>query len=164
MKQYLLIAIMIGALILQVSFLPALRPFGVVPNLALIVVASAALTGPLVSAMILALGGGFILDLSSGSDFGLKTGLLALAVLICAYVVRSGLLLGTRLQLVIIVLIISTLTPLIVVPEILFAGGRVNFLTVFERLIATIGCNTALAITLGPIFASIARSDQDYGA
>lgn len=99
MKQYLLIAIMIGALILQVSFLPALRPFGVVPNLALIVVASAALTGPLVSAMILALGGGFILDLSSGSDFGLKTGLLALAVLICAYVVRSGLLLGTRLQL-----------------------------------------------------------------
>ncbi|MEO7617317.1 MAG: rod shape-determining protein MreD [Candidatus Saccharibacteria bacterium] len=163
MKQYLLISIMIGALILQVSFLPALRPFGVVPNLVLIVVAASALTGPLVSAMILALGGGFILDLASGSDFGLRTGLLAFAVLICAYVARSGLRFGSRLQLLIVVVVISTLTPLIIVPEIIFAGGRVNFPTVIARWIATIGCNAALAVTLGPIFATIARSNQDYG-
>jgi rod shape-determining protein MreD len=163
MKQFLLIAIIIVALIFQVSFLPALRPLGIVPNLVLIVVAAAALTGPLVSAMILALGGGFILDLASGSDFGLKTGLLAFAVLLCAYVARSGLQLGVRLQLLIIVVVISTLTPLIIVPEILFAGGRVNFGTVLARWIATLGCNAVLAVILGPIFANIARSDQSYG-
>lgn len=163
MKIYLLVAILVVVLVLQVSFLPALRPFGIVPNVALIVVAAAALRGPLVSAMVLALGAGFILDLSSGSDFGLKTGVLAFTVLICAFVVRSGFQLGVRSQLLTVVLIISTLMPLIVVPGLLFAGGRVDLATVISRWLTTLVLNSVLALVVGPFFARIAEPAKSYG-
>lgn len=164
MRIYGLVAILIAVLVLQVSFLPALRPFGIVPNLALIVISAAALRGPLVSAMVLALAAGFVLDLASGSDFGLKTGLLAFTVLICAFVVRSGFQLGIRSQLLIVVFIISTLTPLIVVPELLFAGGRVDLSTVIARWMTVLILNSAIALVFGPLFGRIAEPPKSYGA
>lgn len=119
MKLYALVGIALISLVLQLSFLPALRPFGVVPNIVLMVIAAAALTGPLVTAMILGLGCGFLLDLVSGSDFGLQTGLLALGVLLAAYVSRSGLQMGIRVQLLIVILAVTAVTAIIAILELL---------------------------------------------
>jgi hypothetical protein len=78
-------------LALQVAFMPALRPLGVVPNMALVLVALVGLTGTASLALGVALVGGLLLDMTSGADFGLRTGLLVLVALACGYVHRAGL-------------------------------------------------------------------------
>lgn len=163
MKTYLFIGIVLFALVLQVSFLPALRPFGVVPDLLLIVIAAAALTGPLVLAMVTALSGGFVLDLVSGSDFGLRTGLLAITVLICAYVGKSGLQIGFRPQLLIVVLATTSLTALISILQIVFSGGRVELSTVLSGWLIVLALNCIIGLSIGPMCARLARSDELYG-
>ena len=78
------------AVILQVSLLPALRPFGVVPNLALVVVVLVSMQMVTSEAVIAAAVSGLVLDLDSGSNFGLWTGVMVLSVLAVAMVQRAG--------------------------------------------------------------------------
>ena len=163
MKLYLLVAVTIIALLVQVSFLPALRPFGVVPNLVVVVVAAAALSGPLVSAMIIAISSGIVLDLASGSDFGLMTGLLALTVLLCAFISRSGLRTGIRLQLIIVTLAISTISPLIATLELLLAGGRIDFGTLLFGWLIFLTLNLCLGLSFGPLCVRLAKINEYYG-
>jgi rod shape-determining protein MreD len=78
-------------IVAQVSLLPALRPFGVVPDLVLVAVVLLGLRSTVSQALTLALVGGVVMDLSAGSDFGLHTGILVLAALSTGLVRRSGL-------------------------------------------------------------------------
>ncbi len=85
------IAILILATIwLQVNFLGALRPFGVVPNVMLITVALVALTATASEAIMAAIVGGCILDSLSGADFGLRTAFYSLVALGVISGVRGG--------------------------------------------------------------------------
>jgi rod shape-determining protein MreD len=90
MKRVGLIAVAFIAVLLQISFLPALRPLGVVPNLLLVVVVLVGLEGTSSSALVIAVAGGVISDLSSGANFGLWTGLLVLAALVTGLIHRAG--------------------------------------------------------------------------
>ncbi len=78
-------------LAVQIGLMPALRPFGAVPNLMLVFVVLVGLAGTASTALIAALIGGLLLDLTSGADFGLRIGLLVLAALVTGLVHRAGL-------------------------------------------------------------------------
>lgn len=162
MRTYIYIGIVIIALILQVSFLPALRPFGVVPDLMLVVIAAAALTGPLVLAMVSALGAGFVLDLASGSDFGLKTGLLAITVLLCAFVSRGALQIGLQAQFLAVIVAITLVTALISISQIIFLGGRVESGAALSNLLVLLTLNILVGLSIGPICAKLTRSEKPY--
>jgi cell shape-determining protein MreD len=88
----MLLAVVAGLIfLLQLSFIPALRPFGVVPDLGLALVAVVGLYGTASSALTLALVGGLALDLASGSDFGLYIGLYMIVGLSAGFIHRAGL-------------------------------------------------------------------------
>ena len=91
MKRIVCIVLAVAVVLLQMSLLPALRPFGVVPNLMLVFVVLMGLEGTASSALVVALAGGLALDFASGADFGLWTGVLTLAALLTGMVHRAGL-------------------------------------------------------------------------
>jgi len=163
-RTYVLVAVAIFAVLLQVSFLPAVHPFGVVPNLVMVIIAAVALSGPLVSTMVIALGSGFLLDLISGSDFGLRMGILAVTVLLCALLRRSGLQLGFRAQLIIVILAITTISALVAIMEIIFSGGRVNLGSLIFSWLGILILNFFLGLIVGPASAILAARDERYGA
>lgn len=82
--------IVVLAALLQASFLAAWRPAGVIPNLLLVVVIFLAATRPASGALAAALMGGLLLDLASGSDFGLRMGFYSLVALGVVVVKRLG--------------------------------------------------------------------------
>lgn len=90
MRRAVIIILVAVAIWLQVGMLPAVRPLGVVPNIMLVLVVLLGLRSTVSQALVLALSGGVAMDMSSGSDFGLHTGLLVLAALSTGLVRRSG--------------------------------------------------------------------------
>jgi rod shape-determining protein MreD len=80
----------IAAVVLQITYLSGWRPWGIVPNLVLILVISLSLNATSSEALWVALGGGLALDFSSGTDFGLKTAVLVVIALGITYMRRSG--------------------------------------------------------------------------
>ena len=81
MRRLLLLLVLAVAIATQISLLPTLRPFGVVPDIVLVLVLLLGLRSTVSQALILALVGGIVMDLSSGTDFGMHTGILVLAAL-----------------------------------------------------------------------------------
>lgn len=76
---------------LEVSFLGAWRPFGIVPNLFLVIILIAAATLSKASdTLAMAVGGGILLDLVSGADFGLRTAFFSFLALLVIVVRRTG--------------------------------------------------------------------------
>ena len=90
MKRFGLVVLAVVCVLLQVSFLPALRPLGVVPNLLLVLVVLVGLEGTSSSALVIAVAGGVTSDMASGANFGLWTGLLVLAALVTGLIHRAG--------------------------------------------------------------------------
>ena len=108
--------------ILQVGFIPALRPLGVVPNLVMVAVVLLGLEGTASQAVVAALAGGLVLDLTSGADFGLRTGLFLLAALATGLVHRSGIyLLGPTAAIVVVAAVTLLQTLMILLPLLTFA-------------------------------------------
>lgn len=75
---------------LQLSLFGHLRIFGVEPNLMLILVALTALWANATPALATAVGGGILMDLASGSDFGLRTAFLTAICLAIIAVKQLG--------------------------------------------------------------------------
>ncbi|HUC86917.1 MAG TPA: rod shape-determining protein MreD [Candidatus Saccharimonadales bacterium] len=75
-----IVAVMVAAW-LQVSWFGHVRPLGVMPNLMLVVIVLFGLWSNATPALAAALGGGFLLDLASGSDFGLRMAFFSVVVL-----------------------------------------------------------------------------------
>lgn len=90
MRRVALIFLITSSVLLQVSFLPGLRPFGVVPNIALVVLVLASLPVVTSEALVAAAVAGLVLDIVSGSNFGLWTGVLMLTTLVVGLMRRAG--------------------------------------------------------------------------
>jgi hypothetical protein len=90
MRQIGLIVLGLVCIFLQVSLLPALRPFGVVPNLVLGLVILLGLESTASLALIMAVAAGVVLDLAAGANFGLWTGTLVVAALVTGLIHRAG--------------------------------------------------------------------------
>lgn len=162
MKLLGMVVVMVVAVALQISFIPALRPLGVVPELVLIAIVALATGGSIVQAMVLAVASGIVLDTVSSSDFGLQTGLLALAVILCAFVRRSGFQIGRRLQLVIVTTVISSLGSVIIISELVLAGVQVQAATAIGRWTTLELLNIGIVIILGPVLTRLARVQSGH--
>lgn len=90
MRRTVFVMVVAALGLLQVGFLPALRPFGVVPNVMLAVVALIGLEGTASGALIVAVVAGLAMDMASGVNFGLQTVILVLAALATGLVHRAG--------------------------------------------------------------------------
>ncbi len=91
MRRLAVIVLMSLAVILQVSLLPAIRLFGVVPNVALVAMVLVSLSVVTSEALSVAALSGLVLDLASGSNFGLWTGVMVLIALAVGMMRRAGL-------------------------------------------------------------------------
>ncbi len=77
--------------LLEASFLGAWRPFGIIPNLFLVLVLAAGASSANASEVLaIAVGGGFLLDIISGADFGLKTAYFCFLALLIVMMRRTG--------------------------------------------------------------------------
>lgn len=141
----------IVGVIMQVSLLPALRPLGVVPNLMLVMVTLIGLEGTASTALVVAVAGGVVLDLSSGANFGLWIALLVLAALAAGLVHRAGIeLVGSAVASV----IVAVLTVVETVVIVLGLAGSVSSWPVgllAGRLVAELVLNLVLTIGLQPL-------------
>ena len=90
MRRVGLIVLITVAVLLQLSLLPGLRPLGVVPNLAVVVMVLAALNVVTSEALIVAAVSGLVLDLASGANFGLWTGEFMVIALVVGVMRRAG--------------------------------------------------------------------------
>lgn len=139
------------AVLLQLSLLPALQPFGVVPNLVLVVVVLAGLEGVASATLVAAVAAGLAVDLASGADFGLRTGLLVLVVLVIGWLRRAGIELAGGLVAAVLVTAGTVLTSGAIL---LSVAGVVNDWPVMA-LLAKLGLelmiNLGLLIMLRPV-------------
>jgi rod shape-determining protein MreD len=109
---FVLVAVVV--LLMQLSLLPGLRPLGVVPDLALVFVVLVGLESTSSAAVLLAVVMGVALDLTSGANLGMWTGMLVLAALVTGLLHRGGVETGGPLIPAIIVTVGTVLVPLIV--------------------------------------------------
>jgi rod shape-determining protein MreD len=120
-RRAALALVSLAVLLLQVGLLPALRPFGVVPNLALVWIVLIGLEGSASLALIYAVVIGVSLDVASGASFGLWTGMLVLAALAAGVVHRAGIELTGSLVAAVMVAVGTVLTTVVILGG---AGGR----------------------------------------
>lgn len=113
MRRAVLIVVVGVLVVMQISLVPALRPFGVVPNVMLPVVIMIGLRSTVSQALAVALVGGLAMDLSGGTDFGIHTGILVLAALVTGSVRQAGLALGGPLVPVVLVAIFTVLSGIV---------------------------------------------------
>jgi rod shape-determining protein MreD len=150
-RRAALALVSLAVLLLQVGLLPALRPFGVVPNLALVWIVLIGLEGSASLALIYAVVIGVSLDVASGASFGLWTGMLVLAALAAGVVHRAGIELTGSLVAAVMVAVGTVLTTVVIL------GGLVNSIThwpwglILVRLVMQLVLNLILTVGLRPL-------------
>lgn len=75
---------------LQIYFLGAMRPLGILPNLLLVMLTYFALMRPASQALAVGVAGGLMLDLASGADFGIRLGFYSLFALVVVMTRQLG--------------------------------------------------------------------------
>jgi rod shape-determining protein MreD len=161
MRRVRLTALVAAGLAVQLGFMPALRPLGVIPNLVLVLVVLVGLTGTATAALSVALVGGLLLDLTSGADFGLRMGIFVLAALVTGLVHRSGLTLA--IPVVASVLVVAAT----VVQAVAVLAGMAGMVTswpwgiVLGRLGMEVVLNLGLTILLAPLVRWAAPATQE---
>jgi rod shape-determining protein MreD len=160
MKRVGLIVIFGALLLLQVTFVAALRPLGVVPDIVLIAVILIGLTSTVSEALIAALAGGLVLDLASGADFGLRTGLFVLAALTTGVVRRAGLMLGGPVVAVGLVAIATILETVIILANVRLVGWPLGY--VGRTLGTLLMVNLVLTLILRPLFVWLAPRETTW--
>jgi rod shape-determining protein MreD len=83
-------AVILATFWLQASFLGALRPLDVIPNLLLVILIVAAPICAASQTVTLGVASGVLLDLASGADFGLRTAFYSLLAVTLVFLKRSG--------------------------------------------------------------------------
>ncbi|HSX02076.1 MAG TPA: hypothetical protein VLI05_02045 [Candidatus Saccharimonadia bacterium] len=159
MRLWRLYLVTILVLILQIGFIPALRPFGVVPDLALALVVSVGLAGTASAALAVAVAGGLLLDLTSGADFGLRLGLFALVALVTGLVHRAGLNLMGPVVALALVAAATLLGDLVVLANIAGTVGAWPIGELLRRLTVEIMLNLGLTLLLRPLVNWAVASD-----
>lgn len=157
MKNLVLAGLVVLAAWLQVNFLGAARPFGVIPNILMIVVICAGLTREPGETLAMALGGGLLVDFASGSDFGLRMAyfsVLALAVLV---IKQAGAELENIGLLSLVVLAATILYNAAVLANLIWQRAPMDWPLVFRLISVEVAINVALALALRPLLMRVLR-------
>lgn len=158
LKRVLLAVLVAVVIVLQVSLLPALRPFGVVPNLALVFVVLVGLESAASTAVVVAVVCGLALDLSSGTNLGLWTGVLVLAALVTGVVHRSGIESDGPLVPSVIVAGGTCLVPLVVLSGLVTVVARWPIGLLGARLMTELVLNLVIMLALRPLVRRVTPS------
>jgi rod shape-determining protein MreD len=151
MKRVGLILLVAIVVLIQVSWLPFIRPFGVVPGLVMVVVVLMALEHTTRLALAVAVAAGLALDLASGANFGLWTGLLVLQVLAAAYIRQAGIEVdGPTVPLAMVVVGTILLTVLVLL-SLMRSLGNVPAGWVAARVAGELVINLGLVMLLRPL-------------
>ena len=142
----LLIALLAGWT--QIYFLATWRPAGVVPNLLAVVVILAGLAWRVSETLILALAGGLLLDLASGSDFGLRMAFFSLLALLVAVLARLGMDFDNLGILLLLLLGATIIYNLAVIANLVLAGEAIDWGVVAGRAGLEFGFDALLLILL----------------
>jgi rod shape-determining protein MreD len=151
MKRILLALLVAICVVLQVSLLPALRPLGVVPDLVLVLVVLIGMEGTASTALAAAVAAGLALDLVSGANFGLWTGLLVLAALTTGLIHRAGIELAGPTVAVVIVTAGTLLSTLVVLLGLVSSVSAWPVGSLLARLACELLLNLGLTIALRPL-------------
>jgi rod shape-determining protein MreD len=108
MKNVILAGLVILAAWIQVNFLGALRPLDVIPNILMVVIICAGLTRGPDETLLMALGGGLLIDFASGADFGLRMAYFSVLALIVLVLKQAGAEME-NIGLVVLVAVVATL-------------------------------------------------------
>jgi len=150
-KRAALVVLVGLGMLLQLSLLPGLRPLGVVPSLALVLVVLVGLEGTASQALVAAVTGGVALDLGSSADFGLWTGLLVVTALMTGLLHRAGVELESVMWSLALVAGGTIVVSLLILVGIADSVGRWQWGLVIWRLVAQLGLNLALTVVLRPL-------------
>ncbi|MDB5178061.1 MAG: hypothetical protein JWN01_4 [Patescibacteria group bacterium] len=150
MKRFWTVLLVSVALMVQLSLLPAWRPFGVVPNVMLVLVVLLGLEGTASAALAVAVVAGIALDLASVSNFGLWTGLLMLAALVTGMVRRAGFELSGGIVAVVLVVAGTALSALVILMGVASSVDRWPVGLIVGRGGLEIVVNLALMMALRP--------------
>ena len=152
---------MLAAVVLsQVSLIPGLRLFGVVPDVVMVCVVLLGLRATVSRALVLALVGGIVMDISSGTDFGLHTGLLVVAALATGLVRRSGLTMSG------VAVPLGLVTALTVMGALLSLAGVIRVLSArdvaaaFSIVLVELVVNLIIALGLRPVIARLVPDES----
>jgi rod shape-determining protein MreD len=150
-RRLVIFALMSFAVILQVSFLPAIRLFGVVPNLALVGIVLVSLYAATSEALTAAALSGLVLDLASGANFGLWTGVMVLIALAVGMMHRAGVELD-RLFITLVLVSAGTLViTLVIWTALLPSVGHWPAAYLTGRLATELVINLVLTMLLRPL-------------
>ncbi len=152
MRRLAAALVVAAAVLIQLSLLPALRPFGVVPNLLLVVIVLVCLSLPTSEVLVAAAAGGLVLDLGSGANFGLWTGVLMLVALVGGVLHRAGIELDRAPVAPALVAVGTILIAVGVWIGLLKSGGPWPGLSPGGRLLVELVINLSLTMLLrGPL-------------
>lgn len=150
MRRILAFTLVALSVVLQVSLLPAFRPLGVVPNLALVMVVLVALKLATSEALIAATAAGLALDVAGGANFGLWTGTLMLATLVIGMVHRAGIELDRAFVAPVLVMA-GTVVLTSVIWLGLLTGGQHLAPGFVLKLVVELVINLTLTVVLSPV-------------
>lgn len=131
---------------LSTSFLAGLRPLGIVPNLMLIVIIICVLHFPASWVTALALVFGLMMDLSSGSDFGLRMGFYSMYAMSVIILGRLG---ADYANWGIVVVTLAGGTILFnaaILGGMALRGAPMDFATIGSRIVIELGVNMVIAV------------------
>lgn len=118
MKIFLTVILVLFVAAIQVTVFGQWRPFGVMPNLMLILVICLALWGSATVALAGTIIGGLTLDLASGTDFGLRTAFYTVVALTVIAAKQLGLHADSMLSAVVLVMLSTLLFDIAVLSTI----------------------------------------------
>lgn len=161
MKTFVATVIALLAVWSEVSLVAPLRPLGVVPNLALVVMVVlvanlAASAGLVLAAMV-----GLFLDLSSGSNFGLQTGFYLLLVLSLNLLERLGTECGSFGVMAGLVTAGTLILNGAIATSLAISGGRLRLGFVAHETIIELICNLVLLAVLRWLLMSLLPKSRD---
>jgi rod shape-determining protein MreD len=143
--------LVMAGILLQLSWLPALRPLGVVPDLALVLVVLVGLEGTASQALLVAVAGGLLMDLASSAGFGLWTGVLVVVALVTGLLQRAGVELESMMWSLALVAAGTLVANVVILVGIADSVARWQWGTVAWRLVVQLGLNLVLVVCLRPL-------------
>lgn len=146
MNFFKVAAIAVVVVWLQQATLPTIRPFGVVPNLVLVVVVLLASRLPLPTSLGLAVTVGWLLDSSSGSDYGLRTSFYVLLTLATAILRQIGSDLDNLSLQASLVVAATVLLNVAILVNLALLHVNLPLRIIALKLTAEIGCNLVLLL------------------
>lgn len=156
MKPYKLTILIIVVLTLQVGFLPAWHPLGVVPDLLLAAVIALALYTSATEALVCAMIVGLALDLSSGADFGLRLGFYVVVALAVSLLNRAGLALDSLPWRLGLATILVLLANGVILFGLVIHGASLPGPAVASRLVISVVLELVLMIVVAPVVRRLA--------